>query len=103
MTKTVSVEEIIDSGILQEANRRFFHPLGLALAITFPGGKMELLDARDDPEGFIFDSISKSKLERFVRFMAERKNSRLESLGYIVQSSESLPDSDGAPTEDSAK
>jgi len=47
-------------GYLQEANRLFFHPLGLALAVRLPDGNDEgtvsVLDGRDDPEGIIFDS-----------------------------------------------
>jgi hypothetical protein len=49
-------------GYLQEVNRRFFHPLGMALAVTsYPDGAQVIsgvIDARDDPEGYVFDLSS---------------------------------------------
>lgn len=66
MTKKMSIEEFRESGLLQEVNRRFFHPIGLALAVDAPddtdsdevkaeGEKLACIyDSRDDPEGFVF-------------------------------------------------
>ncbi len=85
MTKYISLDEFQHLGYLQEANRLFFHRLGLALQITrckhtgldAPGVGLPrdwtlhahspencpnksfisgILDCRDDEEGFIFDS-----------------------------------------------
>lgn len=42
----LSVEELRDAGYLSEANRRFFHPLGLALAVS--EDRIVVLDGRDD-------------------------------------------------------
>jgi len=49
---TVPAEELQRLGYLQEANRRFFHPIGLSLAY-FPelGYLIDVLDQRDLPEG----------------------------------------------------
>lgn len=56
----MSLQEFVDSGLLQEANRLFFHPRGLALGVTFMGeghSKAMLLGpilTTDDPEGWEF-------------------------------------------------
>ena len=85
--KHIDIKEFRERGYLQEANRRFFHPLGLALETTIcdncggsgyePGsnnhcqglrlqeggcdGKGEWIsgvwDYREDPEGITFDGI----------------------------------------------
>lgn len=58
-TRFVSADDLQSSGLLQEANRRFFHPLGMALAIsTYPDGVKSIIgiiDSRDDDEGWVFD------------------------------------------------
>jgi len=55
----MSTKDFIDLGFLQEANRLFFHPLGLALETQ--GGEGNVLariwDYRDDPEGVIFEGL----------------------------------------------
>ena len=49
-----------EQGFLQEANRQFFHPLGLALEVITNDetGEVERLggiwDYRDDPEGILY-------------------------------------------------
>ena len=51
-TKTIPLTELRDAGYLQEANRQFFHPLGLALTIDINAGTMFVQDWRDiDGEG----------------------------------------------------
>lgn len=58
--KKMTSREFRDEGFLQEANRKFFHPLGLALAVftdsDVEGGEflVEVWDYRDDPEGVFF-------------------------------------------------
>jgi hypothetical protein len=59
MSEYVPVKEFRERGYLQEVNRLFFHPLGMALAVE-QGDDGEwrfvgVLDARDDPEGFMFE------------------------------------------------
>lgn len=65
--KRMSVQEFRDIGFLQEANRLFFHPLGLALEVIVKckespniadSGEMligGIWDYRDDPEGMLFN------------------------------------------------
>ena len=55
------LRELWQLGVLQEANRLFFHPLGLAMVWEVGDDKepkiLGLLDARDDPEGWIFTDL----------------------------------------------
>jgi len=57
--KTMTVKEFREQGYLQELNRRFLHPLGLALEVVLHDDGTETFgevwDSRDDPEGFMFD------------------------------------------------
>lgn len=58
--KFIDLDEFRAEGFLLEANRRFFHPLGLALAVSIDdaSGKavgMCVQDHRDDPEGVMYE------------------------------------------------
>ena len=59
--KRIGIKEFKEEGYLQEANRRFFHPLGLALEVIIDkdGGVVlgGIWDSRDDPEGILFDDF----------------------------------------------
>lgn len=56
--RLIDIEEFREGGFLQEANRLFFHPLGLALEVVVEDDGTEHLggvwDYRDDPEGVVF-------------------------------------------------
>lgn len=62
----MDIAEFRKLGLLQEANRRYFHPAGLALAVY--GAKDDeqpitetlayIIDSRDDPEGFCFAKMN---------------------------------------------
>jgi hypothetical protein len=56
--KTITVKELREEGYIQEANRLFFHPLGLALSVSVEEDGTEsfgtVWDHRDDPEGITF-------------------------------------------------
>lgn len=57
MRKYMDLSEFVDSGYLQEVNRQFFHPHGLAIVINKDGEDYSFLgvwDARDDQEGIVF-------------------------------------------------
>jgi hypothetical protein len=53
--KRMNIKEFHELGFLQEANRQFFHPLGLALEVSIDDDGNYILggvwDYRDDPEG----------------------------------------------------
>lgn len=56
--KRIDIADFREQGFLQEANRQFFHPHGLALEIVIEEDGTECLggiwDYRDDPEGILF-------------------------------------------------
>lgn len=87
MVKYVSADEIRDSGILHEANRLFFHPLGLALEVRLEDGLLALQDWRDDEEGVEFApaTLDRDKAERFHALVQRRHESRCLRLGYVIQ------------------
>lgn len=69
--KYMNIKEFREKGFLQEANRLFFHPLGLALEIEINvEDRSEKIsgvwDYRDDPEGVLFgeDMLSPDKAQR---------------------------------------
>lgn len=96
--KRIDIKEFRESGYLQELNRKFLHPLGLALEIITEEDGTEKLggiwDYRDDAEGIIYDlkKSSKERKEAFVRKatfvqneLEKRSKTRLESLGFIEE------------------
>lgn len=90
---------LIDNGFLFELNRRIFHPLGLALELTFgDDGEghthdamlVRIRDYRHDPEGVTFDDDTFAVgLRRFMGYMAKKGMKAIMSrrlcLGYKVQ------------------
>ena len=59
------IEEFLEDGWLQEVNRLFFHPRGLALVVTVPTEEGEppatlsgIWDYREDPEGIVFSNVT---------------------------------------------
>jgi len=82
MIKRIDIDEFQEKGYLQEANRLFFHPLGLALEVIVDeeDGSMKLggiWDYRNDPEGIVFDDFDPVKQayisgRRQVRMMSRR-------------------------------
>lgn len=101
--KYLDPQEFIDAGYLQEANRLFFHPLGLALQVDevaqpydvagrvsfAPSRSMtvRVWDERDDPEGIRFaeplpDPV---KADAVARQHVERRQAREDALGYWIQ------------------
>jgi hypothetical protein len=68
--KYMDFEEFRQLGLLQEVNRRFFHPLGLAVEMNVDeNGKTvgfgRVWDYRDDPDGMFFgeDMIKQEKID----------------------------------------
>ena len=97
--KKISIKEFREFGFLQEVNRQFFHPLGLALEIKIDDDENEYLgdiwDFREDPEGIIYGEVNeelhKARIEKFNRvkeFQKEKFKLRENTLGYIIQSFE---------------
>lgn len=94
--KYMDIQEFLEGGYLQEANRRFFHPLGLALEVNIAEDGTEILgpemlcrvwDHRDDPEGMsygpgVINVEKRAKIsDEFDRKFVERKR----VLGFTIQ------------------
>lgn len=114
--KYIDIKEFREQGYLQELNRRFLHPLGLALEVKVENcdncykgvvcippkfvnreceecggsGKREALggvwDYRDDPEGMNFAVLDREKYNRVQQEWNEKTHHRKQTLGYKVQS-----------------
>lgn len=96
--KRIDIKEFREKGYLQELNRRFLHPLGLALEITIDSFGTENLggiwDYREDKEGIYYD-ISNSDIERKIKFETKksfidyefesRSILRKEALGFDIE------------------
>lgn len=96
--KRIEIKEFREKGYLQELNRRFLHPLGLALEIIVNDDGTEKLggvwDYREDKEG-IYYNISNADLERKTRFnekrlfidteLKSRCKNRKEILGFDIE------------------
>lgn len=91
--KYMSAKEFVEGGYLQEANRLFFHPLGLAMSAVFsthpeaanPGEWVmaAVQDHRDDPEGVVFgyDTYTTEQLQQAAAKVTSVERSALRFHG----------------------
>lgn len=97
--KKIDIKEFREGGYLQELNRRFLHPLGLALSISIDEETGEekldtIWDYREDEEGIMYD-LKNSDEERISRFSENSKkiqkelnkklSYRFEKFGYGIE------------------
>jgi len=96
--KKIDIKEFREKGYLQELNRQFLHPLGLALEIVQENDGEEKLggiwDYRDDEEGIYYD-IKNSDDDRINRFktnkdfidneLNKRFKKRKKTLGFDIE------------------
>lgn len=96
--KYINIKEFREKGYLQEVNRRFFHPLGLALEIKIDDNGDEMLggiwDYREDEEGIYYD-LKNSNKERINNFKRKKNyidselkiigDNRQNKLGFVVE------------------
>ena len=97
MINKIDIKEFRAKGFLQEANRLFFHPLGLALEVLIDELGNEKLggiwDYRDDPEGILFEesSIDQEKIDYILNLKESKREVRFTVLGgYIQEKKENL-------------
>ena len=96
--KRIDIKEFREKGYLQEVNRRFFHPLGLALEINQEDDGTESLggvwDYREDPEGIYYDIAfsDKQRKEKFLKNkefiddeFRKRNKIRKKILGFDIE------------------
>jgi hypothetical protein len=86
----IDIAEFRREGYLQELNRRFLHPLGLALEVVVEEDGSERLggvwDYRADSEGIYYDGTADAaKAARIDDLLAERSPARKAALGWIVE------------------
>lgn len=84
----VNIKDFVDNGLLMEANRLFFHPLGLALTVEKnEKGEMFIkgIQYTDNPQGFVFLKLNRKKLQKAKKYRRERLNKRKEALGFTIQ------------------
>ena len=87
----IDIKEFREIGLLQEINRQFLHPLGLALEVQIDDDGNETLggiwDYRDDPEGMLYgeNMINLKKVETVAEFMNRQHKKRKNTVGYVIQ------------------
>jgi hypothetical protein len=85
------LRELRDLGVLQEANRQFFHPLGLALVFEFDtvhGDRIAgIFDSREDPQGCMFEPalLSPKKAAAVAALRARFVKGRIPTFGSVIQ------------------
>lgn len=83
--KYMDIKEFLEDGYLQEANRLFFHPLGLALEVSIDKkGNYSLgrvWDYRDDPEGMFFgeDTMATDKAKEKAERVDKLRKSKIKA------------------------
>jgi hypothetical protein len=84
--KKMTPKEFRESGYLQELNRLFLHPLGLAMEVTINDDGTEFFsgvwDCRDDPEGIVYSPDGSTK----------RRGRSRKSVSNASDTSSNLPD-----------
>ena len=96
--KRIDIKEFQEKGYLQEVNRRFLHPLGLALEIVQQeNGDITLggiWDSREDEEGIYYDlkNSKEDRIERFEKNMKfidseidKKSSTRIKILGEVIE------------------
>lgn len=90
--KLIDPKEFQEFGYLQEINRQFLHPLGMALEVIVNNETGEVLfggiwDCRDDLEGMAFadGEIEPKKAARVQAAWHEKEQVRIKTLGYVMQ------------------
>ena len=89
----IDPQELLDSGIVQELNRQFLHPLGYRLEVCFDdvAGRQPWLriTGDDDPEGHAFETLATEEAAAKAAIVAgllmERAGVREAALGWVIQ------------------
>lgn len=98
--RRIDIKEFREKGFLQEANRQFFHPHGLALEVVVNEDGTEQLggvwDYRDDAEGIIFGAPLTPEMRRKRDIVAaeheRHREARCRLLAGIIQQLDVQPD-----------
>jgi hypothetical protein len=96
--KRIDIKEFREKGYLQEVNRQFLHPLGLALEVKMDDDGNETLggvwDYREDDEGIYYNlkNSDQTRIDNFIRkdnfIKSEQKiigDKRESKLGFVIE------------------
>lgn len=91
--KRISIKEFKEVGYLQELNRKFLHPLGMALEVLADDNDEYTLsgvrDYREEPDGMLFMDLSTpehiKRANRVEDEMVKKMNYRAQKFGYRIQ------------------
>ena len=94
--KYIDIKEFREKGYLQEVNRQFLHPLGLALVVDLKDNGEETIkgvaDYRDDDIFFglanrddVFMKTFKEKVTFITMEFGKRVQKRIENLGFFIE------------------
>ncbi len=90
-SKWMDLNEFRDKGFLQEVNRLFFHPLGLALMVETDAATGEVLniagiqDCRNDIVAFGPGEVDIRKIESVEALRAKAEVTRRRKMGWVIQ------------------
>jgi hypothetical protein len=85
--KRIDIKEFRSEGFLQEVNRKFFHPLGLALEVIIEKDGTAKLggiwDYREDPEGNFFseDVLKQESIDKVEALRLSKLQTRIDKQG----------------------
>jgi hypothetical protein len=85
--KKLKGDELLDilanNGILHEANRTFFNPIGLKL--TLNEDLTISIEKSDDEWGILLDTVDKFSTQAYMKYAQGKKILRQEYTGFIIQ------------------
>lgn len=91
--RKVTPQELLESGIVQEVNRQFLHPLGYALTVHTsdddPTARWLTVGHCDDDDGYAFETLdddeARDKAAKVKAIADKLTPVRLARLGFNVQ------------------
>ena len=93
--KRMDIKEFREMGLLVEINRKFFHPLGLALEVIIDDDGNEKLggiwDYREDAEGMLYgEPLPIEKIKKAQAFINKKHKQRQNELGFVYQGGDEI-------------
>jgi len=89
--KKITAKEFRELGLLQEMNRQFLHPMGLALEVIIEADGNEsfggVWDSREDPRGITFadEILSPARANTVAAIFNEKSAVRKAKFGWHIQ------------------
>ena len=87
----VEPKELLETGLVQEVNRHFFHPRGMALAVVVEDdgthSGIVVQDHRKEPGGMLFgpNGISDTKKAHAEQLLRKNLPERVRAIGGLIQ------------------